>query len=349
MRNSILIILIIGLLSFCGGPEEYELSKVDIIELASKGTKITADNITVKGVNVNMNMSKVLDILKKKSSEIINDPTYHLKAAPGFKIYIRKDLDTIEAIRIYKEFKGLTGKTGLYFVLKTQDIETFLRKHLGEPKEIKDLGMDTLKEFLKREKESTSGVSGTAFEYIYPGGISFVFFKEKDGGAFSGKAIQHMIIQPIKEEVEKPAPPKLSIIDFRQVHWGMSRSQVKETEPKMAISKGDNSIYYREKFQDLPIRLNYVFENDRLIRVFCDFTNEYIRLEMNRYMSDFNAVESSLEEKYGESQIDRGIYDYTAKWENERSIIKLSLVKWDRQLFTISLTLEAKKEVADKF
>jgi hypothetical protein len=158
MRKAILLGLLIGFISFCGGPKTFELSEVDIVDL---GTKVNSDNLTVRGVNVNMKVSKALKVLKKDGSYIKSAPlggdTYFLLTEPGIRIDIKDDLETIERILIFKDFKGLKGKTQLFYVLQTKEaVEKFLRKHIGEPQEIIDKSFPGL---------------GTGFEYVYPGGL----------------------------------------------------------------------------------------------------------------------------------------------------------------------------------
>jgi hypothetical protein len=145
------------------------------------GTKVTSDNLTIRGVNVNMNVSKALEVLKKDESHIESDPIsneYSLSPEPGFSIDIKKDIETIKSIHIYKRFKGLKGKTSLFFKLQTKEaVQEFLIKHLGKPKEIINISLKGL---------------CTGFKFVYPGGITYSFMKN-DNEIFSDN---YIVIQP---------------------------------------------------------------------------------------------------------------------------------------------------------
>jgi hypothetical protein len=175
----------------------------------------------------------------------------------------------------------------------------------------------------------------------------------------------------------KEAPPKLSIIDIRQVHWGMSRDQVKETEKGIAISKGDDSIYYQETLLEYPVVLNYFFKNDRLVSAVYDFSQKYPDNELNKFIDDFNIVKEALIKKYGEPNTDTHVWknsalekayqnkpkefgfmvkigglEYFSKWEKDNTAIMLSLKgeqSGKMREIVLKLSYEAKKEIADKF
>lgn len=47
--------------------------------------------------------------------------------------------------------------------------------------------------------------------------------------------------------------------DFRSAYWGMTRSQVMETEPRKPLTEGDAVLTYQDTLSGIPVEAVYVF------------------------------------------------------------------------------------------
>lgn len=97
--------------------------------------------------------------------------------------------------------------------------------------------------------------------------------------------------------------------DFRKVHWGMSKNQVKKNETAEFIGETDNALLYRESIAGLDSKLVYMFEDEKLRISAYKFENEYSDVE--DYINDYAKLKDAYTKKYGEPYTDE------VKWTND--------------------------------
>ncbi len=96
--------------------------------------------------------------------------------------------------------------------------------------------------------------------------------------------------------------------DFRKVHWGMSKAQVKTTETGK-IFKDDDVLGYEGKVVGLDTLIAYIFVNDKLVRAKYIFIEKHTN--KNDYLTDYTAIQKILGKKYGEAKDDK------TYWKND--------------------------------
>jgi len=98
---------------------------------------------------------------------------------------------------------------------------------------------------------------------------------------------------------------------FRNADWGMTSEQVLATEAQHPVNTQKSGAELTVSFDlpkdaDLPGSLAYSFVNNRLVRARYILAAQHE--DRNDYISDFAAIESQLEEKYGKRSADRAIW-----------------------------------------
>ncbi|HEK1687056.1 TPA: hypothetical protein SMR42_003441 [Pseudomonas putida] len=92
-------------------------------------------------------------------------------------------------------------------------------------------------------------------------------------------------------------PVKDGRVSFRESLWGMSRSEVKETEPDATWNDHENVCYFNSRLTDLDCMAIYVFANDQLCRGKYLITQEFVN-ESN-YISSHDSLKEIFIKKYG--------------------------------------------------
>jgi hypothetical protein len=93
--------------------------------------------------------------------------------------------------------------------------------------------------------------------------------------------------------------------DFRNVKWGMSKSQVMELETsplKYDVEPGDDAIYYSAIIQNYSVCLYYSFFNYKLNFALYDF--EIKHDDKTDYIGDYDQIKELLIKKYGKPPVD---------------------------------------------
>lgn len=86
--------------------------------------------------------------------------------------------------------------------------------------------------------------------------------------------------------------------DFRKVNWGMTPAQVMKNESKKPTDIVDKmGLFYQEDILFLPVKLIYMFDDNKLTIASYDFKNVYD--VDNQYVVDFKNIKTALIDKYG--------------------------------------------------
>ncbi len=96
---------------------------------------------------------------------------------------------------------------------------------------------------------------------------------------------------------------------FRKTKWGMSKSDVKNSEPLKLFQEDDNLLGYKTNVLDKDVFLGYVFVDNQLVRT------RYVLAEShsndNDYINDYLDFKATLTKKYGNPVDDQTI------WKND--------------------------------
>lgn len=135
--------------------------------------------------------------------------------------------------------------------------------------------------------------------------------------------------------------------DFRNVNWGMSKSEVKQVETSKLAQEETNSLFYRTELAGFNAFVGYIFAGDKLTR------GKYVLLEdhsnKNDYISDYKKLKKLLTKKYGIPEKDESIWknnlykDDYEDWGTAISIghlINYSMWKTNRTDVTLYLSGE---------
>jgi hypothetical protein len=90
--------------------------------------------------------------------------------------------------------------------------------------------------------------------------------------------------------------------DFRNAYWGMSRDQVKASEPNPPGSDNAQAITYRGEFEGRPAIVVYLFEDGKLVRAGYLMTESYDTPEA--YVENFNSLRDYYTQAYGRPSYD---------------------------------------------
>jgi len=97
---------------------------------------------------------------------------------------------------------------------------------------------------------------------------------------------------------------------FRKTNWGMSKSQVKNTEKDTGkIMRDDDILAYKSKVAGLDALIAYIFVDDKLVRAKYIFTEKHSN--RNDYISDYTSIQKILNKKYGKPVDDK------THWKND--------------------------------
>lgn len=143
--------------------------------------------------------------------------------------------------------------------------------------------------------------------------------------------------------------------DFRKVSWGVDKATVEESEPNQELTYGATELYetlsYTTSVLNLPAKISYLFDEDKLVKCHVDFTVEHSN--DNDYIVDFDNIGRSLQSKYGDFErtdnwrndlykndpskhgyaISSGHYTIARQWENEGKMIILHELGGDWRIF----------------
>lgn len=97
--------------------------------------------------------------------------------------------------------------------------------------------------------------------------------------------------------------------DFRKVHWGMSKGEVKKNETAEFIGETDNALLFKENIAGLDSKLVYMFEDGKLRNSAYKFENKYSDVE--DYINDYAKLKDAYTKKNGEPYTDE------VKWTND--------------------------------
>ena len=131
---------------------------------------------------------------------------------------------------------------------------------------------------------------------------------------------------------------------FRKASWGMSKAQVKATEPEKPEHETDDELFYPDKILNMKVYAAFLFTHDKLVMgkyiVIDEHTNK------NDFILDYERLKDALCEKYGDPKdqdrvwrdnlykkdfsdwglaVSIGHLKYTATWETEDTIVFLLL------------------------
>jgi hypothetical protein len=96
--------------------------------------------------------------------------------------------------------------------------------------------------------------------------------------------------------------------DFRQTHWGMSKTEVRAVETARPTADPDQEEYllYRASVEGLNCLLGYVFVNDQLVRAV--YVIDQKHTDLIDYLSDYQRLKQALSEQYGRPAEDEEIW-----------------------------------------
>lgn len=152
----------------------------------------------------------------------------------------------------------------------------------------------------------------------------YVYFTSKEKGITKSGYIQDSLVEKLFE-VTKVITLRDEEMElkrhFRQTRWGMSKERVLELEGEPShqrIVDGLEMIGYRQKVMDFDCLIEYVFEENKLIR------GKYIFLEehkyKNQYIGDYKKIKDMLIEKYEQPEKDN------VTWRN--TLFKEDYSRW---------------------
>jgi len=149
--------------------------------------------------------------------------------------------------------------------------------------------------------------------------------------------------------------------DFRKTKWGMSKDQVKSSEPLKVAKETDDMLLYKTTVIGKNVLLVYIFVNNQLVR------SKYILAEFhtnnNDFITDFNEFKKILVKKYGTPIKDEKIWRndlykddfsnwgmaialghllYFAQWETSNTTIT-AILKGDNFDITCGIEYASKK------
>lgn len=115
--------------------------------------------------------------------------------------------------------------------------------------------------------------------------------------------------------------------NFRDVSWGMSKAEVKQSEEKDLAYKNDideskEQLVYSAKPLGLNAKIFYRFTNNKLTLASYIFTERYSKPE--EYISDYKEVKRLLKRKYG-NPVQEG-----KNWKND--LYRDNQAKWSKAL-----------------
>ncbi len=96
--------------------------------------------------------------------------------------------------------------------------------------------------------------------------------------------------------------------DFRKTSWGMTKDQVKNSEPSSPIRDDANALFFKGKISNLDCVYAFVFAKGKLVRSKYAITEEHTN--KNDYIDDYNSLKAALTGKYGDPLNDR------TNWKN---------------------------------
>jgi hypothetical protein len=113
--------------------------------------------------------------------------------------------------------------------------------------------------------------------------------------------------------------------DFRHASWGMTPAQVMATEPgrpsEIRTTKGETVLEYGPlKMGALEGRALYVFAENKLVRA--KFLFDAGHSEPNDFISDFQAAEPLLKERYGQPGDDRALWEDDSTQDETKSYLE---------------------------
>ena len=110
--------------------------------------------------------------------------------------------------------------------------------------------------------------------------------------------------------------------DYRNVNWGMSKSEVKQNETQLTLIPDDedsNDLYYRGEIAGHNIRLHYNFTNNVLSDVYVSFQIKHTNFDL--FIDDYKSLKDQLTQKYGNPVYDKQL----GKKNRYRSIIGMDV------------------------
>lgn len=97
--------------------------------------------------------------------------------------------------------------------------------------------------------------------------------------------------------------------DFRKADWGMSISEVKQTEETEILQETDDIIAYETTLAGYKALVVYIFAGNQLTRAKYSFIEEHSN--KNDYISDYSNLKNLLTKKYGNP------YEDETYWKND--------------------------------
>jgi hypothetical protein len=145
---------------------------------------------------------------------------------------------------------------------------------------------------------------------------------------------------PIVQKQISAVPPDVGALlsspdapyDFRKATWGMSKMEVSSAEIGELLTQDSYNVTYSSKIYGLGCVITYSFDNDRLIRGTITIIENHS--DINKYLSDFNAIKSIMTTKYGKPATENAV------WRND--LYKEVINKWGEAIQLGHLLLFAK-------
>ncbi|KKN11613.1 hypothetical protein LCGC14_1024730 [marine sediment metagenome] len=120
---------------------------------------------------------------------------------------------------------------------------------------------------------------------------------------------ESQIVLPVKRSSSRPKPP-----NFRNVKWGMSKGEVKQTEPDKPANEDEDTVSYKRRLANLDCYLIYVFVEHQLIRASYTVLEEHAN--ENLFLADYRKLKNELAKKYGRPFKDETIWRGSGVYKN---------------------------------
>ncbi|QDU44534.1 hypothetical protein Mal52_30170 [Symmachiella dynata] len=176
----------------------------------------------------------------------------------------------------------------------------------------------------------------------------------------SGKSVQlfddgtwHLVATPVLEKDSDEKSTSIAVVSsnrpqstlensFRQIRWGYSEREVRDSEASEPIHEHSGALFYEGRIADFPCRIIYVFAREICVRAKYSILEEHSN--ENLYLDDYFKLKELLLKKYGRPVTSSGQHsDFV--WLD--SLFQDDESDWGRAVAAGHLALQSQWETED--